>query len=132
MPLQDLVDQARRQQAQEADAQAHEPPPRGCRPLWRPACGGGPAVPWWWSLLTLWRFRSLRAFKRLNYILPRVMTIAMAVFILATLYWGIGDDAGAGSVTSIAAGGRPAAAPDGTAQRSAPHMESDRIAWTEH
>ncbi|PRW55890.1 P-loop containing nucleoside triphosphate hydrolase [Chlorella sorokiniana] len=66
---------------------------------------GGPQgtiTPWWWGLWVLFRFRTVRGYSRPVWVLPRALSPLIPVFLLATVYWGLGNNIDVLHVTSIA------------------------------
>ncbi|KAL4431069.1 hypothetical protein ABPG75_006325 [Micractinium tetrahymenae] len=63
----------------------------------------GTATPWWWGLYVLFRYRSGRAYTQKDWLLPRIISPFIPVFLLVTVYWSVGDDLDAVHATSIAA-----------------------------
>ncbi|KAL4426977.1 hypothetical protein ABPG77_009538 [Micractinium sp. CCAP 211/92] len=69
-------------------------------------CSGeaeGTVTPMWWGLLTLYRFRSLRAIKRADFIMPRTGDKVLITFLVVTIYWGLGDSLELADMASTAA-----------------------------
>ncbi|KAI7843801.1 hypothetical protein COHA_002699 [Chlorella ohadii] len=66
--------------------------------------GGPPGTitPWWYGLWVLFRFRSVRGYSRPSWLLPRALSPLIPVFLLATVYWGLGNNIDVAHVTSIA------------------------------
>ncbi|PSC72752.1 P-loop containing nucleoside triphosphate hydrolase isoform B [Micractinium conductrix] len=63
----------------------------------------GTGTPLWWALLVLYRYRTLRAIKRAGFIMPRTGDKIMITFLIATIYWGIGDSQALADVSATAA-----------------------------
>lgn len=70
---------------------------------WCSSQAAGTVTPMWWGLLTLYRFRSLRAIKRADFILPRTGDKVLITFLVVTIYWGLGDSLELAGVASTAA-----------------------------
>jgi len=60
-------------------------------------------TPMWWALIVLWRYRSVKAYRRSDFIAPRLFDKVMIVFLVVTLWWRIGSSlpTSAGSVSAI-------------------------------
>lgn len=65
--------------------------------------GSGTVVPWWWAVWTLWQFRGAASLKRGQHLGPRIADKLLTVFLICTLFWGLGNDSDALSVTPVAA-----------------------------
>ncbi|GAB4820601.1 hypothetical protein N2152v2_007647 [Parachlorella kessleri] len=63
----------------------------------------GTATPFWWALLTLWRYRSLTCFKQMDYLAPRMFSNVVLIFIMVTLFWKVGDELEPATITTVAA-----------------------------
>ncbi|KAL4457942.1 hypothetical protein ABPG75_012807 [Micractinium tetrahymenae] len=70
---------------------------------WCTGQAAGTVTPMWWGLLTLYRFRSLRAIKRADFIMPRIGDKILITFLVVTIYWGLGDSLEVAGVASTAA-----------------------------
>jgi ABC-2 type transporter len=63
----------------------------------RQVYAGGTSTPWWFALLVLWKYRSLKSYRTAAFIMPRTGDKIVIVFLVATIWWGAGDNALAAS-----------------------------------
>jgi ATP-binding cassette, subfamily G (WHITE), member 2 len=53
---------------------------------------GPTSTPWWYALLILFKYRSLKSYRRSAFIAPRTGDKFMIVFLVVTIWWNQGDD----------------------------------------
>ncbi|GLI60770.1 hypothetical protein VaNZ11_003002 [Volvox africanus] len=60
-------------------------------------------TPWWWSLKVLLQYRTLRNYRCMEYLGPRLFDKIIFAVVIMTLYLGIGDDFKSVNIPSMAA-----------------------------